>query len=77
LSILIHSVCDSVNVRTSLANSLVHNIIKKGDFLDFSFYVLYTTLLHLASLKFHGVGECWDRSQNCCDFGIDSQTPLG
>ncbi len=36
--------------------------------------VLYSTLLHLPPLRFHGVGECWDRTQDSCDFGIDCQT---
>ncbi len=27
-------------------------------------YVLYSTLLHLAPLKFHCVGGCWDRTQD-------------
>jgi hypothetical protein len=42
--------------------------------LDFSVYVRYSTLPHLPPLRFHCVGECWDRTQDCCDFGIDSQT---
>ena len=37
--------------------------ILKGDFLDFSFYVRYSTLLHLPPLRFHCVGVCWDRTQ--------------
>jgi hypothetical protein len=44
-----------------------------GGFLIF-FYVLYSTLLHLPPLRFYCVGECWDRTQDCCDFGIGSQT---
>jgi hypothetical protein len=49
----------------------------KWDFLDFLefFYVRYSTLLHLPTLRFNCVGGCWDRTQDCCDFGIDSQTP--
>jgi hypothetical protein len=23
-------------------------------------------------LRFHGVGGFWDRTQDCCDFGIDA-----
>ncbi len=38
------------------------------------FYVLYSTLLHLLPLRFNCVGGCWDRTQDCCDFGISSQT---
>jgi hypothetical protein len=37
-------------------------------------YVLYSTLLHLPPLKFHCVGGCCDRTQDCCDIGIGSQT---
>ncbi len=33
-------------------------------------YVLYSTLLHLPPLRFHCVGGCWDRTLDCCDFGI-------
>jgi hypothetical protein len=39
----------------------------------FFFCVLYSTLLHLPPLRFHCVGGCWDRTQDCCDFGIGSQ----
>ncbi len=48
-------------------------IPSQGDFLDF-LIVLYSTLLHLPPLRFHCVGECWDRTQDCCDFGIGIQT---
>ncbi len=49
--------------------------VNRRIFLDFIiFYVLYSTLLHLPPLRFHGVGRCWDRTQDCCDFGIGSQT---
>ncbi len=40
----------------------------------FSLYVRYSTMLHLPPFRFHCVGGCWDRTQDCCDFGIDSQT---
>jgi hypothetical protein len=45
----------------------------KGDFFDF-FFEFTLSLLHLSPLRFHCVGGCWDRHQDCCDFGIDSQT---
>jgi hypothetical protein len=35
-------------------------------------YVRYSTLSHLPPLSC--VGGCWDRTQDCCYFGIDSQT---
>ncbi len=38
------------------------------------FYVLSSTLLHLPPLRFHCIGGWWDRTQDCCDFGIGSQT---
>jgi hypothetical protein len=36
--------------------------------------IRYSTLLHLPPLRFHCVRGCWDRTQDCCDSGIDSQT---
>ncbi len=47
---------------------------KFSGFWIFLFYVRYTTLLHLPPLRFYCVGGCWDGTQDCCDFGIDSQT---
>ncbi len=47
---------------------------QQWDFFSFFFYVRYSTLLHLPPLRFHCVGGCWDRTQDCCDFGIGSQT---
>jgi hypothetical protein len=38
------------------------------------FYVRYSTQLHLPPLRFHCVGGCWDRTQDCCDIGIDSHS---
>ncbi len=35
------------------------------------FYVCTSsTLLHLPPFRFHYVGECWDRTQDICDFAI-------
>jgi hypothetical protein len=46
-----------------------------GGFLDLFFmYVLYSTLIHMPPLRSHCVGGCCDRTQDCCDFGIGSQT---
>ncbi len=36
--------------------------------------VLYSTLLHLPRLRFHCYGVCWDRTQECCNFGIGCPT---
>jgi len=41
----------------------------------FSFYVLYSTLLHLPPLRFYVSEEdAGIERQDCCDFGIDNQT---
>jgi hypothetical protein len=54
---------------------LAVNKIEKGGFFQiFSFYVRYSTLLHLPPLRFHCVKGCWDLTQDYCDFGIDSHT---
>ncbi len=46
----------------------------KGDFWIFwIFYIHYSALFHLPPLHFHCVGGCWDRTQACCDIGIDSE----
>jgi hypothetical protein len=45
----------------------------KNIFLDF-WKVLYSTLLPLPLLRFHCVGGYWDRTQDCCDFNIGSQS---
>jgi hypothetical protein len=66
----------------------VHNILlwvqpslmKYKDKLRSTFFSIYlSTLMHLPPLRFHCVGGCWDRTQDCCDIGIGSQTlwPLG
>jgi hypothetical protein len=41
--------------------------------IGFFFYELYSTLLHLPPLIFHCVRGCWNRTEDCCDFGIGSQ----
>ncbi len=43
-------------------------------FLNFFSHVLYSTVPPLPPLRFHCVGGCWDRTQNCCDFDISCQT---
>jgi hypothetical protein len=47
---------------------------KGGILCDFSFNVCYSKLLHLPPFRFYCVGGCWDLTQDCCVFGIDSQT---
>ena len=50
-------------------------LIKKGGFFGFfSFYVRYSTLLHLPPLRLHCVGGCWDQTQDSCNYGIGCQT---
>jgi hypothetical protein len=62
------------SARSTLLGCLAVNRIDKGGFFSiFSFYVRYSTLRHLPPLRFHCVGGCWDQTQDCCDFGIDSQ----
>jgi hypothetical protein len=31
---------------------------------------------HLPPLRFHCVGGCWDRTQDCCNFDIDKPDAL-
>jgi hypothetical protein len=38
------------------------------------FYVRCSALLHLPPLRSHCVGGCWNRTQDCCAFGVDIQT---
>jgi hypothetical protein len=52
--------------------SVILIFLNRGVFEFFCF--LYLTLLHLPPLRFRCVGGCWDRTQDCCDFGIGSQT---
>jgi hypothetical protein len=47
--------------------------VNRGIFFIFFMYALYSTLLHLPSLRFHCVGGCWDRTQDNFDFGIGCQ----
>ncbi len=49
-------------------------LLKKDFFGFFIFYVLYSTLIHLPPLRFHCVGGCRNRTQDCCDYGIGCQT---
>jgi hypothetical protein len=48
--------------------------VKWGFLGIFSFYGRYLTLLRLPPLRFHCVEGYRDRTQDCCGFGIDSQT---
>ncbi len=61
----------SSTVHTSGGGGGVIFKSEHGDFFKI-FYILYSSLLHLRPLKFHCVGGCWDRTQDCCDFGIGS-----
>jgi hypothetical protein len=47
--------------------------ILTGEFFVFFMYFIQH-LLHLPPRRFHCVGGCWDRIQDCCDVGIVSQT---
>jgi hypothetical protein len=54
--------CESINASIRLKGG-------GGFFGFFLFLVRYSTQRHLPPLTFH-----WDRTQDCCDFGIDNQT---
>jgi hypothetical protein len=60
-------------IRFRIRSNLIIVFQKIDSIIEF-FYVLYSTLLHLPPPKFQLVGGCWDRTQECCDFGIGSQT---
>jgi hypothetical protein len=65
--------------RIRIRNTAFFNI-QLGDFLEF-FLLLHTvfnTALSAAP-QIQLCRGCWDRTQDCCDFGISSQTllPLG
>jgi hypothetical protein len=38
------------------------------------FFLCTDVLLHLPRLRLHCIGGYWDRTQDCCEFGIGSQT---
>jgi hypothetical protein len=53
---------------------LVDTIIGRGTLETFFLsFVLYSTLLHLAPLRFHCADGCWDRTQDRCNWCIGSQ----
>jgi hypothetical protein len=57
-----------VRSKNSVSSSMhtENSTIVKGRFCGFfSFYIGYSTLLHLPPLRFHCVGRCWDRTQDC------------
>ncbi len=55
---ILHIIIDAIKVIE------IHN---RGIFWIFAFYVLYSILLHLPPLRFHCVGGCCDRTQDCWD----------
>jgi hypothetical protein len=62
-----HPTCTSPEIPRYLARHLLFNICfssevytLKVEFLDFSFYVRYSTLYHLLPLRSYSVGGCWD-----------------
>ncbi len=70
-SLPLYQLEDYIAASPSSSSSSLSN---RGIFGFFSFYVLYSTMLHLPPLRLHCVGGSWDRTQDCCDFGIGSQT---
>ncbi len=69
-------VLQNVNIAIpSLYRYVVQNFCSGGLLRIFLFYRCYSPLLHLPFLRFKCVGGCCrDRTQDCCIFGIDSQT---
>jgi hypothetical protein len=63
---------DSFN--TFFSEELFKFLLKEEFFWIFSFYVRYSTLLHLPPLRFHCVGGCRDRTWDSCDYGSGYQT---
>jgi hypothetical protein len=56
-------------------NKLGFGELKKGGFFIILIFIyVFPTLLYVPPLRFYCVGGCWDRTQDCCDFGIESQT---
>ncbi len=53
-----------------LSDFFPRDIVKGNYFM----YLHYSTLLFLPPLRYYWVVVCWDRTQDCCDFGIDCQT---
>jgi hypothetical protein len=60
------------SVKHSIILGLMVEHLKRGFFVFFFLCTLFN-LLYLPPLRFHCVGGCCDRTQNCCDVGIDSQ----
>ncbi len=50
------------------------HVCKRGFFREFFYVFHFLALLLLPPLEFRCVGGCWDWAQECCDFGIASQT---
>jgi hypothetical protein len=63
--------CFSVPGRNSMGLQVQ---LLEGEFFSFFFfYGRYLTLLYLPPLRFHCVGRCWDRAQDCCEW-LQSKT---
>jgi hypothetical protein len=58
--------------RDTLWGYLIFFFFWGGDF--FSFSLQHSALLHLPPLRFHCADGCWDRTQDRCNWCIDSQT---
>ncbi len=54
----------------------LHDVaVRKGAILKEGYFGIFLcTLFNTASLRFLCVGGCWDRTRDCCDFGIENQT---
>ncbi len=64
---------------STIDDSVFRMKLSKGGFFRIFKYLLFSTLLHLPSLRFHCVEGCWYWPQYCCDFceqsWVQSQNP--
>jgi hypothetical protein len=56
--------------------TILLNIFSEGFFVDDILSILFNTA-SLLPLRFHCVGGCCDRTQNCCVFGSQMLSSLG
>ncbi len=63
--------CDVSPAPSSEPLEIFFYIIFRGDFF---FFLLYSTLLSLPPLRFHRADDCWDRTQDRCNWCIGSRT---
>jgi hypothetical protein len=74
--------CTGVKVATGIndtGSKFFHHFLFSNIFGVFFLFELHSALLHLPPLRFQCADGCWDRTQDRCNWCIDSQTlyPLG